>query len=168
MENFTINQYRNWFEYEKDAHVKTIASLLAVPEEKRKTKEFRKAVDLFAHIVSARALWLYRLGFLKDLPENLFPENIKIENIQPMADEMYSAWEDYLSKLDEKKLNRVFEYKSTEDLWYTNRVEEILTQLFGHSWYHRGQIAQLVRMIGETPAETDYVYWKRKPIAAKD
>ena len=168
MQNITIEQYKTWFEYEKNAHAKTIASFNTIPEVGKQTKEFQKAVDLFAHIIGARILWLYRFGFLSEKPKNLFPTNVKVEELSTMADKMYSLWDDYFSKLDEKEFNRAFEYKSTKDLWYTNKIEEIITQLFGHSWYHRGQIAMLVRMTGGTPAETDYVYWKRKPIPAKD
>jgi uncharacterized damage-inducible protein DinB len=47
---------------------------------------------------------------------------------------------------------------------FRNPVEEILTQLFGHSWYHRGQIAVLVRAAGGTPAITDLIYWCRQPV----
>ncbi|MCG8608490.1 damage-inducible protein DinB, partial [bacterium] len=54
-------------------------------------------------------------------------------------------------------------YKSFEGPSYTNRVEDLATQLFGHSWYHRGQIAALIRSLGGTPAETDYVFWTREP-----
>jgi uncharacterized damage-inducible protein DinB len=167
MQNKIIDQYKAWFEYEKEAHEKTITSLRAVPSEKRNEKEFQKAVDLFAHIVGARILWLYRFGFLIEKPKDLFPTGVDVDSLTSMAEKMSSVWDAYFNKLDEKELNRIFRYKSTEDLWYTNKVEEILTQLFGHSWYHRGQIAMLVRMIGGTPAETDYVYSKRIPIQAK-
>jgi uncharacterized damage-inducible protein DinB len=44
-----------------------------------------------------------------------------------------------------------------------NSIEDILTQLFGHSCYHRGQIAQLLRSIGAEPAVTDFVFWTREP-----
>ena len=47
---------------------------------------------------------------------------------------------------------------------FRNRVEDILTQMFGHSWYHRGQIAVLVRAAGGTPAVTDLIYWCREPV----
>ena len=47
MADKTIEQYKTWFEYEKDSHAKTINSLLAIPAEKRHIKEFQKAVDLF-------------------------------------------------------------------------------------------------------------------------
>jgi uncharacterized damage-inducible protein DinB len=43
-------------------------------------------------------------------------------------------------------------------------VEDILAQLFGHSWYHRGQIAMLVRTAGDEPAVTDLIYWCRKDV----
>lgn len=168
MQNKTIDQYKAWFEYEKDAHLKTISSLTAIPAKRRNAKEFQKAVDLFAHIVGARIMWLNRFGFLEEKHANLFPANVDVNSLFSMADKMNSLWNDYFTRLDEIELNRVFEYESTEGLWYTNKVEELLTQLFGHSWYHRGQIAMLVRMIGGTPAETDFVYSKRIAIQAKD
>ena len=40
----------------------------------------------------------------------------------------------------------------------------ILTQLYGHSLYHRGQIAMLVKQAGGQPAMTDFVYWCREKI----
>ncbi len=44
----------------------------------------------------------------------------------------------------------------------TKPVEDILTQLFGHSWYHRGQIAARVRELGGEPAATDFVFFTRE------
>ena len=44
-------------------------------------------------------------------------------------------------------------------------IEDILAQLFGHSWYHRGQIALLVRAAGGEPAVTDLIYWSREAVA---
>ena len=55
----------------------------------------------------------------------------------------------------------MFEYQSLDGPWFRNSVEDILTQLFGHSWYHRGQIAALIRALGEEPAVTDFVFWAR-------
>ncbi len=63
------------------------------------------------------------------------------------------------------ELARVFEYQSYEGPRFRNTIEEILTQLFGHSWYHRGQIAQLIRSVGAEPAVTDFVFWAREPVS---
>jgi len=54
-------KYRRWFEYEQDSNAKVLASLEATAEELRSTAAFQKAVDLMAHLVAARKMWLYRL-----------------------------------------------------------------------------------------------------------
>src|SRR5436309_2743490 len=75
-----------------------------------------------------------------------------------------ALWSDYLAGADDAELARVFEYQSLDAGRFRNRVEDILAQLFGHSWYHRGQIAVLVRAAGGQPAVTDFVYWSREPV----
>jgi uncharacterized damage-inducible protein DinB len=78
---------------------------------------------------------------------------------------MESAWCAYLEDLDDAGLAHAFEYTSLEGDRYRNTVEDTLTQLFGHSWYHRGQIASLIRSLGAEPAVTDFVFWTREPVA---
>ena len=60
---------------------------------------------------------------------------------------------------------RVFEYQSLDAGRFCNCIEDILAQLFGHSSYHRGQIATLVCAAGGEPAITDLIYWCREPVA---
>ncbi len=81
---------------------------------------------------------------------------------------MERGWSDYLQRLDEGELSRVFEYRSIDGGWYRNTVIDILTQLHGHSIYHRGQIASLIRAAGGEPVETDFVFWSREAIAAPE
>ena len=76
------------------------------------------------------------------------------------------SWADYLETLTDEELGRSFEYQSLDAGWFRGVVEDILTQLFGHSWYHRGQIAMLVKSSGGEPAITDFVYWSRESIPA--
>ena len=61
---------------------------------------------------------------------------------------MQGIWSDYLARLDDTALGQEFEYQSLDAGRFRNRVEDILAQLFGHSSYHRGQIAMLVRAAG--------------------
>ncbi len=77
---------------------------------------------------------------------------------------MQAAWSAYLAKLDDAALARAITYQSMDSGRFENTVEEVLTQLFGHSWYHRGQIASAVRALGEEPAVTDFIYWARRPV----
>jgi uncharacterized damage-inducible protein DinB len=158
-----IDRYRRWFEYEKDSHAKTLESLNAVTEERRDSEAFGKAVYLMGHIVAARLMWLFRFGVLTNKVE-LFSNEIKLTELPRQISEMETSWSKYLDQLNDDELARVFEYQSYEGQRFRNTIEEILAQLFGHSWYHRGQIALLLRSIGAEPAVTDFVFWAREPV----
>jgi uncharacterized damage-inducible protein DinB len=158
------DRYRSWFDYEARAHEKVLRSLHSVPASRRNDPEFQRAVELVGHIVAARWLWLHRFGVAEKGPEVLFPEGVALEELDSLVDEMHIAWSAYLSRLDATELAREFHYRSLEGQRYRNTVEDLLTQLFGHSWYHRGQVAALVRSLGGKPAGTDYLFWRRQRI----
>ena len=166
MNDILISRYRRWFEYEKDSYARTIDSLTTVPEELRKSEGFGKAVYLMGHIIAARRMWLFRFGVTEEKAE-LFPGETRLYELPAQLAIMEKLWTEYLAQLDDTELTRVFEYQSYEGSRFRNTIEEILTQLFGHSWYHRGQIAQLVRSIGAEPAVTDFVFWAREPVPAE-
>jgi uncharacterized damage-inducible protein DinB len=163
------DRYRRWFEYEKDSHTKVLASLDAVPGGQRGSEAYQKAVTLLAHLVLARWLWLVRLGAAPrdrapHRPEDFFPRDVSLNDLRSRIEEMERAWETYLSGLDDAEVSRVFEYQALDGPRFRSTVEDILTQLFGHSLYHRGQIAQLLRGLGAEPAATDFVYWSREAL----
>jgi uncharacterized damage-inducible protein DinB len=156
--------YRQWFEYEKDAHGKVVGSLESVPLQHRTGREFRRAVTLLAHLAAARRVWLCRLGVLSDMPAVFFPEGLDLATATAELQAAQGHWDTYLARLTAEELSRTFEYQSLDGGRFRSRVADILAQLFGHSWYHRGQIAMLVRAAGGEPAVTDFVYWCREPV----
>jgi len=159
-----IERYRRLFEYEKDSHAKVLASLEGVAPERRGPGAYAQALSLFAHIAAARRLWLFRLGHAAEPPTEFFPTGLTLEQLRNAITVMEAAWSDVLAGMDEGELDRVFEYQSLDGPRFRNTIEDILTQLFGHSLYHRGQIALLMRQVGAPPAETDYVFWTRQPV----
>jgi len=154
------DRFRRWYEYERDCNAKTLAMLESVPAERRNTPEFQKAVDRMAHLVSARQRWLSRLGHWAQ-PLDLFPQGTKLSDLPAQVAATEEAWVQYLCGLDESDLDREFEYQSTEGKRYRWNVEGVLTQTFGHAWYHRGQIAQLVALLGGKAVDTDYVFFSK-------
>ena len=158
-----IEQYRRWFTYERDVHRLTLDSLTRLTDSQKETASFQKAVDLLAHVIAARRMWLFRFGVTTD-PIELFPREVGIETLTALLQQMESDWDRYLASITDEDLERVFEYTSYEGKRFRNSIGDILTQLFGHSWYHRGQIAALVRSLGGEPAVTDFVYWAREAI----
>lgn len=163
MTDSLIDRYRRWFAYEQDSHAKTLDSLNAVADELRESEGFRQAVYLMGHVVAARRMWLFRLGFLRE-DTDLFSREISLAELPAQVSEMEKLWSQYLGQLNDPDLSRAFEYQSYEGQKFRNSIEDILAQLFGHSWYHRGQIALLLRSIGAEPAVTDIVFWTREPV----
>ncbi len=161
-----VEQYRRWFDYEKDTHRKVLASFETVPEEGLRSEPFQKALNNLAHIVAARRMWLHRFEPSSfDRPTNLFPTDATLADIGPELAIMERNWSDYFGRLDEPELDRTFDYMTSEGSPFRSMVVDVLTQLYGHSLYHRGQIASLVRAAGGEPAKTDFIFWTRESVA---
>jgi len=152
------DRLRRWYDYERDCNARCLEMLESVPANRRADPQFQKAVDRLAHLVAARRRWLYRLGRLAEAPP-AFPQGTKLADLPALIADTESAWVDYLATLDDAALDRVAEWQGPNGANCRWEIGEILTQLFGHAWYHRGQIAQLVAALGGTAVDTDYIYW---------
>jgi uncharacterized damage-inducible protein DinB len=159
----TIEQFQRLFDYEKDAHARTVESLRAAAGAHAAEPDFRKALELAMHLVAARFMWLHRFGVREKRPESWFPPVHDVGELQGAFDEMHALWSAYLAGVGDAELGRVFEYQTSDAGRFRSAVGDILIQLFGHSWYHRGQIALLLRRLGAEPAPTDFVFWTREP-----
>lgn len=160
----SVTMFRRWYEYEVDSHAKVMASLAAIPVSQRSSDAYRKALGLMGHIMAARKLWLYRFGVASEAPREFFPQDVSLAEIESRIAAVQAEWVQFLDGLTADDLDRVFEYRALDGGRFRNRIEDILAQLFGHSSYHRGQVAQLVRALDGTPAITDFVYWTREAI----
>jgi uncharacterized damage-inducible protein DinB len=168
MTHTLANQYRRWFDHEKNSHRQVLASLQTVPTDRRASEVFQMATNLMGHLIAARRMWLYRLGRSSQHSTDLFPSGVACDDLASELEAMEQDWSDYLAGLDEREHARIVTYQSIDAGWFRNSVADILTQLHGHSLYHRGQIASLVRAAGGEPAVTDFIFWSREPIAALD
>ena len=162
------DEFRRLFSYEQDAHARMLASLRATESSHREHPDLRKAIDLAAHIATCRNMWLSRMTGMTPLPATLFPEGVRLEDVVGAFDRMHAIWTRYLEPLTESELERRFEYRTYTGEPYADSVHNVLTQLFSHSSYHRGQIALLLRRIGAQPAATDFVFWTRQPLERSD
>jgi uncharacterized damage-inducible protein DinB len=160
-----IDRFRHWLTYEIDSHDKALASLRSVPAERRSEEPYQRALSIMGHVLAARQLWLFRLGQAVEAPSDFFPRGVTVDELGAQAEAVHAAWSAYLEHTKEDDLARIFEYRSLDNQGFRNSIEDVFTQLFGHSWYHRGQIAMLVRQAGGEPATTDFIYWTRRPIA---
>jgi len=115
---------------------------------------------LIAHILSAEKLWLERLRqqpqSVRVWPSSTLPDCIYL------ADEMFSAWNQYLNELPPEELGRTIDYRNSKGEPWSSRVEDVLTHVLFHSAYHRGQIALEMRSAGLQPVSTDFIHGVRQ------
>lgn len=52
-------------------------------------------------------------------------------------------------------------YQNSKGESFTNRLEEIIHHIVNHGTYHRGNIAAMLRQLGQTGVSTDYIYYLR-------
>ena len=115
------------------------------------------------HIVAARRIWLFRLGYLQEHPAGVFPNGMSISSLKVDADEIHRLWAAYLANLQDIDLERAVNFQTLDGKPFRRTVEDILTQLYGRSMYHRGQISSWMRDAGGEPAPTYYLLWCSDP-----
>jgi uncharacterized damage-inducible protein DinB len=156
--NSLADRFRRWYEHERDSNAKTLAMLESVPADRRADPLFEKAVGKMAHLVAARRRWLARLGLSTELPEP-FPKT-PLAELPALVAAVEAKWTAYLATLDDAALAKVIEWEFNGAKLRLN-LEGILTQTNGHAWYHRGQVALLVTMLGGKMVDTDYLYFAK-------
>src|SRR5438874_2167106 len=117
-----IAHYRRWFDYEQDAHEKVVKSLESVPPERHSSTEYRKAIELLAHIAGARRVWLGRLGVAPPVTGPLFPADAKLPEVVDQLHMVHALWRAYFDKLTDTDLEQVFEYQSLDAGRFRNRL----------------------------------------------
>jgi uncharacterized damage-inducible protein DinB len=155
-----IERFRRWYEFEKDCNQKAIAMLRSVPPAARSSPAFARAVSKMAHLVAARHMWLFRLGVAADRPESWFPATT-LEQLPATMDKVERSWTSYLGSLTDADLAGTFRCTGGDGRRYEWGLLDLLTQVFGHAWYHRGQIAMLVSDLGGRAVDTDYIFWDK-------
>ena len=157
-----IKDFLRMFAYDDWANRECLAAMRAARSVSTET------VGRMAHILSAQKLWLERI--LKQ-PQSMpvWPASTT-EDCLRLADEMSSAWLNYLaefttkleSQLPSRSLDERVEYRNSKGEPWSGRVEDILTHVLFHSAYHRGQIALQMRASDTEPAYTDFIHAVRQ------
>jgi len=91
----------------------------------------------------------------------VWPE-LTVEQCEEQVRKLAAIWRGFLGDDSSQLLDRLVPYKNSKGEFYESRVRDILTHVFMHSAYHRGQIASEVRQAGRGPAYTDFIHGVRQ------
>lgn len=119
-----------------------------------------KAVALFGHILNAQFIWHGRMTGLdvKGIP--VFPAP-NLDECGGKIEDLFMLWGRLLDTLTDDSLGDMVEYVTTQGVKFSTSAGDLLTHVFLHSAYHRGQIALLLRADGAVPAITDFIAFAR-------
>ncbi len=154
-----LESYQTWYEYERDCNAKMLSMIRSVPKEKQSDPRFLKVVGLAAHLAACRENWLDRMKSGGHNQGEWWPQNASPDSLAPRYAQLEKSWTEYLNKLDDAGLKCDFEFDASGYGRYRWNIEGQIVQLFGHAFYHRGQIALLVDELGGETVDTDYLFW---------
>lgn len=145
--------YRYLSSYDEWANLEVIAALQSAGQ------PMERARKLMAHVISAELVWLTRIE-QRPAPFPVWPE-LSLEQCAEQAHSLAKSWRALLAS-DSGILDRSVHYKNSKGEAYDSLVRDILTHVFMHSAYHRGQIASDMRQAGCEPAYTDFIHGVRQ------
>jgi uncharacterized damage-inducible protein DinB len=120
---------------------------------------------LFAHVLAAERVWLLRLRRADASSQPIWP-GLSMAEIAALAEDNAGEYARYLDGLDEPGLGAVCTYENSQGVAFRTSVADVLTHVFMHGNYHRGQIAAAVRAAGGQPVNTDFITWVREEAPA--
>lgn len=117
---------------------------------------------LFSHVLAAQAIWLDRME-----------GNVASGDVWPIY--APESWKDRINANSERLLtfiatcgdfNRAIDYTNTQGKAFRNTVNQILSHLFMHGQYHRGQMMQLLRPHVDKAPALDMISYFRESVPA--
>jgi uncharacterized damage-inducible protein DinB len=115
-------------------------------------------LELMSHIHGAKQVWYNRIQNIpagKDLFEVQTLEMLKRSN-----ESLLQLWSDLIHRIDINKTQITYNNLAGDS--FESSISDIITQLFSHGSYHRGQVARIIRESGQKPLSTDFIVFARQ------
>ena len=120
-----------------------------------------KVFLLMSHILAAEEIWLCRLSGKPAPNKNLWKDMLLNQLIQK-AREQAEEWEAFLEAFGTGSFDSAVEYQNTRGEAFFTSVADILNHVINHGTYHRGQIANLLKLEAVEPPLSDYIFYVRQ------
>jgi uncharacterized damage-inducible protein DinB len=116
---------------------------------------------LVAHVLEAERIYLARMRGEDPWPQDFWPD-LSLGAAADLAAALPERYGAFLSGLTADDLARRVRYRNSRGAEFHTRIGDLLTHVFMHGAYHRGQIAAALRRAGGEPAATDYIVFTRE------
>ncbi len=155
-----MNELQKLWQYHHEAWLLALEPVQNLSEQKFTEdlhSSFKSLRDTLVHCYGADRAWLSRVrGEAQSWPQN--SDYADLETLREAWLVVLNTWPKALLEPE----NNVIQYKSLKGEPFANTLGEIVRHVVNHGSYHRGQVATMLRQLGETPASTDLILWLRK------
>lgn len=147
------------------AHKKIMDAVLSIPVEKQKAEipsSFSSLEKTILHMWDAESIWWQRMKLHERL---MIPsENFKgttVEAVNGLLSQS-ALWEAWVNNVSDNMLEHVFEFRNKKGDQIKMPIWQMLTHIFNHGTYHRGQLVNMLRQLGvKKIPQTDFSLWSR-------
>lgn len=146
--------YRRLFHYDAWATGRVIDALA------RQGVSAGRPVELLAHILIARRLWLARIRGEDTSQIPIWPK-LSLDQCRALYDESIELFDAFLVLLTEYGDRRRTRYRNTAGQEFDSTIDDVFLHMSHHAAYHRGQIAIQIREMGLQPPNTDFITYAR-------
>lgn len=160
----TVDYVRMLYEYNRWANHRVLDCVESVGPENvtRDLKSsFPSILDTLIHILSSEWVWLSRW---KGVSPTGFPDAARLADVAAIR----SRWSGvegelatFVSGLSDEQIRTDISYRNTRGESFIQPLADQLCHVVNHSSYHRGQIATMLRQVGEVPVSTDMIVFLR-------
>ena len=159
----TIADLRDLFAYDDWANERLLAVTAGLTADQFTTPAGEGAASVqsvLSHILAEDWLWLRRAkGETPDSPP-AWAEDASLQTLSTAFAGVRAERRAFLAAVTDAALDQRLTFRSLEGHVHRHRVGDMLFHMVSHSAYHRGQAALLLRRVGATPVETDFVVFR--------
>ena len=115
------------------------------------------------HIWAGESVWLARW---QGMTETAWPDELEPLSIVTLAERLgqhYAQRDVFLARQSPGDLQRLIVYRDSKGGLFSAPLADMMLQMGLHSTHHRAQAVNLLRRVGASPPELDYMMWVRKP-----
>jgi len=140
--------------------------VLQLPEEKQLAElpsSFRSLYLTVLHIWDAESIWWQRIKLMEKI---VVPSEHFKGSFHELVDELLKQsrdWEEWINNASDRSIDHVFQYHTFQGEIFKQPAWQIILHVFNHSIYHRGQLINMLRQIGNKKLpDSDFIIWSRK------
>ncbi len=151
--------------YNEWANKKLTDAILLMKQDKTKEHVISSFPSIHAtliHMHNAEGIWFNRVNKTSNTEIPLDDEMLATGKVISYLLEHSGRWKKYTIEKSENDLIEKIRYKNIRGEEFYQPLHDILTHVFNHSTYHRGQLVTMMRTLGETVIpKTDLIDYSR-------